>query len=230
MNPQKNQESSQLLHDLQTEVSAESAPLLRFILNNASVIATAAIIFLLALGGTGIWRRHAAQKNDEATQALTRIMLTYKGADRIKALQNLSVPDAIKFSVYFALGQSALENGDYAIAARAYADAAAADREGVLGLTAALGEAGALLKAEKYSDALNLLQELYAKIKPTSQTIQLRQMLAEAAAMAGKTDLAAQTYQALANDLPGLEGAYFRTRATALGEKPAPDSAGSEGK
>jgi cytochrome c-type biogenesis protein CcmH/NrfG len=224
MNPQKNQETEapQMLQDLQAEVSAESAPLLRFILNNASVISGAVIIFLLVLGGTGVWNWYSDKKSDEAKQNLARIVQSDTGADRIKALKDLAAaaPDSVKLSVYFTLGLAALENGEYGLAAEAYANAAQIDKEGALGLTAMLGEAGVLLKAGKHAEALDLLQELYARMKATNQSPQLRQMLAEAAAGAGKTELAVQTYQALARELPGVEGEYFSARAAALADEP----------
>ena len=85
-----------------------------------------------------------------------------------------------------------------------------------LGLAAALGEAGSLLKAGKNAEALTLLQGLEARLPGENRSVQLRQMLAEAAARAGQKDLAAKTYQALAQEVNGLDGEYFRVRAEAL--------------
>ena len=52
MNPQKNQGApeSPLLRDLQSEVSAESAPLLQFMLRHAGVIAGVVVLLLLVTG------------------------------------------------------------------------------------------------------------------------------------------------------------------------------------
>ena len=65
--------------------------------------------------------------------------------------------------------------------------------------------------------ALALLQELEAKLPESRRSVQLRQMLAEAAARAGKTELAYKTYLGLAEEVKTPEGAYFRSRAEALG-------------
>ena len=45
-----------LLGDLRAEVSAESAPLLQFIVTNSKAIASVVLLLLIALAGTGIWR------------------------------------------------------------------------------------------------------------------------------------------------------------------------------
>ena len=85
-----------------------------------------------------------------------------------------------------------------------------------MGLTAALGEAGSLLKAGKNAEALTLLQGLEPRLPVENRSVQFRQMLAEAAVKAGQKDLAARTYQALAQEVKGLDGDYYRVRAEAL--------------
>ena len=220
MNPQKNQgeETSPLFRDLQAEVSSESAPLLQFMLRHAGIIAGVVILFLLVLAGTGIWRWYSGGKNEDARQELARVSRTMQGQERLKALAALAdkAPSDVRLSVLLAWAQSALESGDAAVAAEVYAKAAKLDADGALGLAAALGEAGSLLKAGKNAEALTLLQGLEARLPGENRSVQLRQMLAEAAARAGQKDLAAKTYQALAQEVNGLDGEYFRVRAEAL--------------
>ena len=220
MNPQKNQgeETSPLFRDLQAEVSSESAPLLQFMLRHAGIIAGVVILFLLVLAGTGIWRWYSGGKNEDARQELARVSMTVQGQERLKALAALAdkAPSDVRLSVLLAWAQSALESGDAAVAAEVYAKAAKLDADGALGLAAALGEAGSLLKAGKNAEALTLLQGLEARLPGENRSVQLRQMLAEAAARAGQKDLAAKTYQALAQEVNGLDGEYFRVRAEAL--------------
>ncbi len=220
MNPQKNQgeETSPLFRDLQAEVSSESAPLLQFMLRHAGIIAGVVILFLLVLAGTGIWRWYSGGKNEDARQELARVSMTMQGQERLKALAALAdkAPSDVRLSVLLAWAQSALESGDAAVAAEVYAKAAKLDADGALGLAAALGEAGSLLKAGKNAEALTLLQGLEARLPGENRSVQLRQMLAEAAARAGQKDLAAKTYQALAQEVNGLDGEYFRVRAEAL--------------
>lgn len=220
MNPQKNQgeETSPLFRDLQAEVSSESAPLLQFMLRHAGIIAGVVILFLLVLAGTGIWRWYSGGKNEDARQELARVSMTVQGQERLKALAALAdkAPSDVRLSVLLAWAQSALESGDAAVAAEVYAKAAKLDADGALGMAAALGEAGSLLKAGKNAEALTLLQGLEARLPGENRSVQLRQMLAEAAARAGQKDLAAKTYQALAQEVNGLDGEYFRVRAEAL--------------
>ena len=220
MNPQKNQgeETSPLFRDLQAEVSSESAPLLQFMLRHAGIIAGVVILFLLVLAGTGIWRWYSGGKNEDARQELARVSMTMQGQERLKALAALAdkAPSDVRLSVLLAWAQSALESGDAAVAAEVYAKAAKLDADGALGMAAALGEAGSLLKAGKNAEALTLLQGLEARLPGENRSVQLRQMLAEAAARAGQKDLAAKTYQALVQEVSGLDGDYFRVRAEAL--------------
>ena len=220
MNPQKNQgeETSPLFRDLQAEVSSESAPLLQFMLRHAGIIAGVVILFLLVLAGTGIWRWYSGGKNEDARQELARVSMTMQGQERLKALAALAdkAPSDVRLSVLLAWAQSALESGDAAVAAEVYAKAAKLDADGALGLAAALGEAGSLLKAGKNAEALTLLQGLEARLPGENRCVQLRQLLAEAAARAGPQALAATTYQALAQEVNGLDGEYFRVRAEAL--------------
>lgn len=220
MNQQKNQgeQGTSLLRDIEGEVSAESAPLLEFITRHASFLAGIVLSLLLILGGMAIWNWYHGGKQKEAREELARINMELKGADREKALDKLAqnAPDSTKLFIYMSLAQSAQENGNPVLAADAYAKAAKLDGDGALGLTAALGSVGSLLMQSEYVQALALLQELEAKLPESRKSPQLRQMLAEAAAHAGKPELAISTYESLANDIKTPEAAYFRARAEAL--------------
>ena len=222
MNPQKNQgaEDSPLLRDLQAEVSSESAPMLQFMLRHAGTIASIVVLFVLVLAGTGIWRWYSTSKNDEARQSLARIVLQTSGPAQVKELAALAekAPSDVRFSAYLALGQSAMSNGDNATAADAFAKAAK-ESEGPLALIAGMNEAGAMLKAGKYADALALLQKLQAALPGEVTAPQLKQMMAEAAVAAGQTEQAARLYLALSREAQGLNSEYFRARATTLAPK-----------
>jgi len=222
MNPQKNQgmEDSSLLRDLQAEVSSESAPMLQFMLRHAGTIASIVVLFVLVLAGTGIWRWYSSSRDDDARQALARVVIETHGADQVKALSAMAAkaPESVRFSVYLALGQSALRNGDAATAANAFAEAAKVG-DGALAMTAGMNEAGALLKSGKYAEALALLQGLQSALPGEVVAPQLKQMTAEAAAVAGKPEQAARIYLALSREAQGLNSEYFRTRAAALAPK-----------
>ena len=207
-----------LLEGISEEVGAESAPLLNFITRNAGAIAGIVLALLLLLGGMAVWNWYHKGKQEETRRELARINSELKDADRDKALAALAenAPDSVKLFVYLSLGQSAQENGNPVLAADAYAKAASLDGDGALGLTAALGSIGSLLMQAEYNQALALLQELEAKLPAASKSVDLRQMLAEAAFRAGKKELALQTYESLAREVKTPEGAYFKSRAEAL--------------
>jgi tetratricopeptide (TPR) repeat protein len=225
MNPQKNQVAGapSLLDEIQTETSAESAPLLRFILRHASVMAGSVVCFLLLVAGMGIWQWRSGAKNAEATDELARITMTSQGEARVAALTALalSAPERVKLAAYMTLGQSAAESGDYAVAAAAYAEAARQDSEGALGTAAMIAQACALLRDGKSADAVILLKEAEKRLPEQARTPQLRQMLAEAAVIAGQRDFAAGIYENLASAASGREGGYFRARAASLAREEA---------
>lgn len=207
-----------LLDGIQGEVSAENAPLLRFITKYAGVIAGVVLAILLILGGMAIWNWQHGLKQREAREELDRINQELKGADRDNALNDLAknAPDSVKLFIYMSLGKSAQENGNPVLAAEAYAKAAELDGDGALGLTAALGSAGSLLMQAEYLQALTLLQELERRLPSAANSPQLQQMLAEAAYRAGRLELAQATYAKLAKEITTPEADYFRSRAEAI--------------
>ena len=216
MNPQKNQGApeSPLLRDLQSEVSAESAPLLQFMLRHAGVIAGVVVLLLLVLGGTGVWRWYHSSRGEASRDDLARVALLESGAQQVASLQSLAekAHGSVRFAVRMTLGQSALAQNQPDVAAQAYAAAAAEDPKGALGLAAGFNEAGALLKAGKAAEALALLQRLQSSLPGEVRAPQLRQMLAEAAAVAGQPQEAAKVYLALARETQGA-GATISTPA-----------------
>ena len=226
MKPQKNQDSPaplqgagpDILRDLQGEVGEESQPLLEFITRHGSVIVTVVLLFLLAIGLSGLWNWYHAKQHREALADIARTEMRLQGAERVTALRELAqkAPTDALLPAWLAVGQAALAVKDFNGAADAFAAAAKSDADGPLGLAAALGQATSLLKADKPQDALTLLQGLSAQNADLGQNPALRQLLAQAAVKAGKLDLAAKTYQALAKDAVGLDSAYFAARAEAL--------------
>lgn len=222
MNPQKNQgmEDSSLLRDLQAEVSSESAPMLQFMLRHAGTIAGIVVLFVLVLAGTGIWRWYSSSRDEDARQALARAVIENHGAAQVKALAAMAAkaPENVRFSVYLALGQSAMRNGDATAAADAFAKAAKTG-DGALAMAAGMNEAGALLKLGKNAEALALLQGLQSALPGEVVAPQLKQMTAEAAVVAGKPEQAARIYLALAREAQGLNSEYFRSRAASLDPK-----------
>ena len=223
--PQNTPESPTLLNDLKAEVSAESAPLLQFIVRHSGLIVGVVVILLVALVGTAVWRWHQGGLQAEAQTELARIGITMKGGDRLKALDDLAAkaPENMRYSIYLMQAEFAMQDQDYSRAEQAYAD-------GAMGLMAALGQAGALIKLDRPADAVTLLQGLESRATEDGRAT-LRMLLGEAAEAAGKTDVAIAAYEALAASQPGLDGEFYRSRADALGGgKTAPVKDGAENK
>ena len=222
--PQNTPESPTLLNDLKAEVSAESAPLLQFIVRNSGLIVGVVVVLLVALVGTAVWRWHQGGLQAEAQTELARIGITMKGGDRLKALDDLAAkaPENMRYSIYLMQAEFAMQDQDYSRAEQAYATAAKLDADGAMGLMAALGQAGALIKLDRPADAVTLLQGLESRATEDGRaTLQA----------AGKTDVAVAAYEALAASQPGLDGEFYRSRAEALGGgKTAPVKDGAENK
>lgn len=209
-----------LIDGLKNEVSPESAPLLRFITKYASAIAGVVLVLLLILGGMAVWNWYHGGKEREAREELARINMQFKGKDRIAALSKLAenAPDNVKLFIYLNLGQSAQESGDPVLAADAYAKAAQIDGDGPLGLTAAMGSVMSLLMQSEYNQAYALLEELEAKLPAASKTAEFRQLLAEAAAGAGKTEIALKIYNELTKQAKYPQSSLYQNRADQLEE------------
>ena len=83
--PQNTPESPTLLNDLKAEVSAESAPLLQFIVRHSGLIVGVVVILLVALVGTAVWRWHQGGLQAEAQTELARIGIPAHKIDRVQA-------------------------------------------------------------------------------------------------------------------------------------------------
>lgn len=209
-----------LLGDLKAEVSAESAPLLQFIVANSKAIAAGVLVLLLALAGTGVWRWHAASRAEEALDLLARTTLTTAGAERVKALEALveASPEDFRFAALSALAHSAVEAENLDTAANAYGKAAQLAKGQPLGLASELAQAGVLLRAGKGDEALKLLQALEAGMAEESR-LDLLPLVADAAELAGNRAVAAEAYAKLGEAHPGEDGGFYRARAAELGKK-----------
>lgn len=201
-NEEKIKESyNPILHGIQGEVPVESAPLLNFITKHAGIIASCAIIFLLILGGMGIWNWHKTVKERAIRTEIAKIMLYKESENRYQALQNLlkTAPESSKFFIYMLLAQISHSNGNAELAADAYAKAASLNNEGALGIAAAIGNVSSLMEQSKYEQALTLIQELEKRFPSLKDSFYLQQLLADAAIKTGNKQLAMEIFRKLAD-------------------------------
>lgn len=214
MNQQNNQEygNNGFLDGIQNEVSAESAPLLQFIVKYAGVIAGAVIVMLAVPGAMGIWNWHQDGRQKEIREQLAAINLA-KDSTNESAISKLAenAPDSLKQLVYMNLGQAAQKNGNFKLAEDTFKKAAEANRDNAFGFVAALANAASLLNRKQYDEAIEILTSL--KNYAGENSILLQEMLAEAYAEAGKKEQAAKAYEWLAKEVKSSDADYFNARA-----------------
>lgn len=220
MNSQKNQGAmpSPILQDLQAEVTAETAPLLQFIVKNANLIISIVVLFLLTLAITGIWQWYNNKETTNALNSLVDIELNLqrdKKSDALKDLETFTkqAPSSIHLYSLMLLAQAQNNQNKFNEASETYSQIAREDADGAIGLIAMFDQASSLLNAKQYAEALKILQTLEDRLPAESRSPQLRQIIGETALLAGQKDLAIKTYQALSREVQGLDGEYFRSRA-----------------
>ena len=209
--------TSELLHELQSEVSHEAAPLLQFLLRHAVTIMVLLVLFVIALAGMGGYNWHAAKSLREGQDELARITLSTEGAARVSALEAFAerAPSSMRVAVLLELADAAMREKSYDRAASAYGAAAAADPEGATGLLATFSQGQALLAAGKAGEALEVLNGLLSRMDERASATVLP-VRAAAALADGKPGLALQSYEALAARAQGPEKEYLESRVLAL--------------
>lgn len=207
-----------LVQELQAEVSTETAPLLMFILNNARLLVGAVCLLVAVILGTGVWNWHAGNQLEDAQAAFGRVLINTEGEARITALQDLlpKTPKSIRISVLLQLGETAITMKQYDVAASAYAGIVALDADGTIGIMAALNQIDVLLRVDKPTEALALL-ELLAPKAPELLKSMVQENIAAVAEEAGNLDRALLAYEELLKmeNLLGDTG-YFETRIKAI--------------
>lgn len=211
-----------LLGELQSEVAAEAAPLLSFVLRHIRIIAGAVVALVLFIIGYGVWQWRLSSAENEASLALGRILTGQSGSAQAAALEALAeqVPASMRQGVLLAAASSAAAAGEPDRAAAVYGKVYAADPEGALGVISGLNEAALLRQGGKVKDALAVLEKLEAAA-PQAARVLVREELAAAAEQAGEKSRALQAYEALVQDLsvapvPGLDPGFYRDRIKQL--------------
>lgn len=199
-----------LIEEIGSEVSQESAPLLEFITKNGGKIAAVVIIFLLITGLSALWQWHTKKDSQEFLLSMTKAMESQNKKEGIATLENLAhnAPGAMQSIAYLTLANFAAQNSDQGTAQKAYAQAAAADADGVSGIMASFCEISTLMKMEKYAEAMQAIATLEARF-PTNKPLLLRELKAYAAQYSGDTKLAAAIFADISKEYKGEEGDYF---------------------
>lgn len=209
--------SPALLRDLQSEVSVEAAPLLQFIVKYAGLIVAVLVLFVAVLAGTAGYTWYSARAATTAQMELASVILHTQGAERVMALEHfaLKAPSSVRTAAWLALADAATEQQDFVMAGKAFAQVAAADPQGAVGLMASLNEGQALLRAGHAARALEILEKLESHM-PEGQRPLVQQILAEAALNAEDKARAIKIFEALAAASTGAEVEYYRFRIRGL--------------
>lgn len=211
------QGSSDLLQELQSEVTTETAPLLQFLMNHAAIIMAGLGVFALGLAGLGTYNWYAGNRLQEGQDTLARIAIAKQGQERLTALESFAqqAPARMTVAVQLELAAAAMEVKDYAKATKAYATAAAVAPSSASGLLATFNQAQSMLADGKAAEALTLLDALLPRVGEGSEA-RVRLVQAEAAIAAGKPDVALKSFEALAAKAQGAEKDYLESRVFAL--------------
>ena len=206
-----------LLDGISAEMTKETRPFLQFIIDNARWLVGLVVVLLVAVAGTAGWRMYAAGQEADVHEALAKIRQMPPDAGQIQKLEALasSCPGRLRVCVYTDLAVSALAQGNHAKAGEAYGIVAREAADTAVGQAAALNEAGMLLAQKKYAEGVSMLQKLIP-VLPEGTRMPARQMLADAAALAGQNDLAARTYEELASLNQDADRGYYLSRAAGL--------------
>lgn len=214
-----------MMGELQSEVSAEAAPLLQFITRHVSKIVGVVLVLIVAIVATGIYQWQSDKAMHEAQLALGKALTTPDGEARIKALEDLlgSAPESLREGVQLEVALAAMEAEQFEKAAAAFGAVAKADM-GPMGTAAGMNQASALLRAEKAAEAVAVLEDL-ERTAPEAMRASLLTSLAVAAEAAGNTERAVKAYESLIALGDSNANEYFEARIRSLN---APQNAGAD--
>ena len=215
------QDSSALLNDLKSEVAVEAAPLLQLIVKYAGLIVLVLVMLIAALAGTAGYQWYKANAKEKAQAELQKVLQSATGEQRIGALEKFlpNAPDTVRTPALLALADAASRAGKFDKAAEAYGQVQEQDVDGAVGLMAGLNQSQLLMHAGKAADAVKVLEKL-ENTSSDSQRILVRQLLAEAALLAGDTTRAKQALVALQESTNGADKAYYTYRLNMLDAAP----------
>ncbi len=204
-----------LMANIQSEVAAESRPLLVFITRYARFLVGGIALLCIVLLGTAVYQYIHTSRQNDTLDAMARIMARPADARQIKDLETLSVdaPDSMRSAVSVALVESAVKQSNTEKMAGGYELVARDHYDTPLGLTSAVDQAGSLFRQGKYAEGVAILKALEPRVTQDAGQ-QVRMMLAEGASRAGDYELAAATFDQLAATARDeLDREYGVTRA-----------------
>ena len=203
--------------ELQSEVSVEATPLLRFVLRHIRILVGAVIVLILAIVVLGGWRWYEASVQRDAEIALGHIRVSTSGAERIAALEKISadIPANMRLGLQLDIAVTALGMEDLPRAAAAFGALYAQDPRGPVGLMAALNQADILQRQGKPAEALAVLDSL-EKNAPESMRSVILEGQAVSAEQSGDLNRALTDYEALVKAAGNDDMGYLQAKIAEL--------------
>ena len=207
-----------LMGELQSEVSVEATPLLRFVVTHARIFVGCVVVLIVAIAAVGIWRWHESSVQRDAEIALGHIRVSTSGAERIAALEKIAaeVPSGMRLGVQLDIAVTALGMQDLPRAAAAYGALYAQDPKGPVGLIAALNQADILQRMGKPAEALAVLDSLEKNAPETLRPV-ITEGQAVSAEESGNLQRALTGYEAIVTAAgSGGNVGYFQAKIAEL--------------
>lgn len=206
-----------LMGELQSEVSVEATPLLRFVLRHIRILVGAVVVLILAIVALGGWRWYEASVQRDAEIALGHIRVSTSGAERIAALEKISadIPANMRLGLQLDIAVTALGMEDLPRAAAAFGALYAQDPKGPVGLMAALNQADILQRQGKPAEALAVLDSL-EKNAPESMRSVILEGQAVSAEQSGDLNRALTDYEALVKAAGNDDMGYLQAKIAEL--------------
>ncbi len=206
-----------LMGELQSEVSVEATPLLRFVLAHIRLLVGGVVVLVLAIAAVGGWRWYENSVQREAEIALGHIRVSTSGEERIAALEKIAadIPENLRLGLQLDIAITALGMEDLPRAAAAYGALYAQDPKGPVGLMAALNQADILQRQGKPAEALAVLDAL-EKNAPQSMRSVILEGQAISAEQSGDLNRALGDYEALVKAAGGDNLGYMQAKIAEL--------------
>ena len=216
------QQNTGLVESLQSEVAKEASPLLEFLIRNARKIFLALLGIILVIVALGIWNYYSSSKLNDARDELGMIIVQPKGQAKTAALEAFvaKAPDELKPGALLALALSADSDGNYDKAASAWSQFSALS-EGKITFIAKYGEASALARGGKTSEALKLFESMQGGLS-NMEAVSVNLRIVDLAEIDGNIDRAIRACEDIINaEITAESKPFWEQRLNWLKQKKA---------
>lgn len=204
-----NLQDPNFLESLRADVGVEAAPAFQWILDHARAIAGTVVTIVLVVAIVGGWKWYNAKQLAQAQFDVGLTVVTKKGAERLKALEELraSAPAEMSGAILLESALTAEEMED-AVQAAALWENAAENTSGPISSVARLAAANSLLAAGQNEQAVAALERLATTVESPLVPL-VRLQFATAAEKTGDFERAATAYAQLAKEASDASDADF---------------------